>query len=256
MSNEVITRINDLRREIEVAPAADVPRLLHDLKNLIAVAYPPRRIVLHDPVDGTPWYIDITGAPSDDGRDWSWTGVAAGHADDTYQYSFASASEAEQAAREWFQIRDLGECTSPVDALSFIPLPKSHGWFRVRLPRSLKYPHGREVVGRTWHVARALRGLAGGTRTSSETSPVAGGCRHRDDQQQDKTGRVARQDKCIISITPLDMGFDVRVLGMAVRIPDWITGLRLMKRDGKIHTIHGTREELLAAAREAGYAVI
>jgi len=57
-----------------------------------------------------------------------------------------------------------------------------------------------------------------------------------------------------LRLTPLDIGFDLRVQDMAIALPDNFSSVGL-DIGGETYLISGTREEMIAAIREAGYRI-
>lgn len=57
-----------------------------------------------------------------------------------------------------------------------------------------------------------------------------------------------------LRLTPLDVGFDVRLLDMAVDVSGPFDSVGL-EEDGETYLVEGTREEMIAAIRAAGYEV-
>lgn len=55
-----------------------------------------------------------------------------------------------------------------------------------------------------------------------------------------------------LRLAPLDVGFDLRVLGMEVILPKTFASVGL-EWDGDVYLIEGTREEMIAAIGAAGY---
>lgn len=240
----------DLCRRIEEA-TGPCPKLIAEVNALIQEMYPPRYMECQDPVDGQSWYVTVSGRPDPqdlDQDEWFWTGtkIVDGHYDDdTYQYGFRSADEAQTAAMSWFRVEDLGT----LDIGGPIPdVPRHPGWFRleIRTP-SRKHPHGRTVVGRTWHVARAIRDWMAAHGIQRPPTPP------KLEPTQPRWGREPQQER-IYSLTPLDIGFDPRAHDMPIELPAQLDGLRL-ERHGRTYTIRGTREELITAARAAGYRI-
>lgn len=68
----------------------------------------------------------------------------------------------------------------------------------------------------------------------------------------DVTGQTCVGD---LRLAPLDVGFDLRRTGHAVRLPDWEWQSVGLEQGGRIWLVTGTREELVAAIRDAGYTV-
>lgn len=221
------------------------PNLQREINDLIQEMYPPRHIECQDPIDGKTWYVSINGRPDPDDLhqdQWSWTGNKTSHADHTYQYSFASADEAEAAARDWFRVEDIGllDTGMPVPQV-----PHRPGWVRLRIATpSRKHPLGRTIVGRTWYVNRVIHNWMKLPRPEKVSSTDGlRGC-------WGSKGPV----ECIYSLTSLDVGFDPRVHDMPIHLPDQIDGLRL-ENGGRVFVVRGTRDELIAAARQAGYRI-
>lgn len=66
-----------------------------------------------------------------------------------------------------------------------------------------------------------------------------------------RTGRTCVGD---VRLSPLDVGFDLRLCNMAVKLPAAFETVGL-DIDGDTYLIRGTREEMIAAIKEAGYEV-
>jgi hypothetical protein len=58
-----------------------------------------------------------------------------------------------------------------------------------------------------------------------------------------------------VRLTPLDVGFDLRVQGVAVTIPEWEFASVGIEQDGETYLVEGTREEMIAAIKAAGYTI-
>lgn len=65
------------------------------------------------------------------------------------------------------------------------------------------------------------------------------------------TGKTCVGD---LRLSPLDVGFDLRVQSMAIEIPEQFASVGL-DIDGDTYLLEGTREEMIAAIREAGYLI-
>lgn len=65
------------------------------------------------------------------------------------------------------------------------------------------------------------------------------------------TGRTCVGD---LRLAPLDVGFDLREVDMAVTLPDHFGSVGI-EEDGKVYLVEGTREELVAAIKAAGYRI-
>jgi len=57
-----------------------------------------------------------------------------------------------------------------------------------------------------------------------------------------------------LRLTPLDVGFDLRTADVAVRLPEHFASVGI-ERDGDTYLIVGTRDEMIAAIRRAGYRI-
>jgi hypothetical protein len=57
-----------------------------------------------------------------------------------------------------------------------------------------------------------------------------------------------------LRLTPLDVGFDLRLHGMTVKLPDRFESVGI-DVDGQTYLVEGTREEMVAAIKAAGYQV-
>jgi len=66
------------------------------------------------------------------------------------------------------------------------------------------------------------------------------------------TGQICVGD---VRLAPIDVGFDVRAYGMAVEIPDDATSVGF-EQFGDTWLVEGTREEIVAAVKAAGYRVV
>jgi hypothetical protein len=64
-----------------------------------------------------------------------------------------------------------------------------------------------------------------------------------------KTGNTCVGD---LRLCPLDVGFDLRAQGIAIKIPDQFDSVGL-DIDGETYLIEGTRDEMIAAILAAGY---
>lgn len=71
------------------------------------------------------------------------------------------------------------------------------------------------------------------------------------------TRTLATGQTCVgdLRLSPLDVGFDLRLQGIAVKIPDAFASVGL-EQDGDVWLISGTRDEMIAAIRAAGYAIL
>ena len=56
-------------------------------------------------------------------------------------------------------------------------------------------------------------------------------------------------------MSPLDIGYDLRLTDTKIELPPVFTSVGL-DIDGQTWLIEGTREEMIAAIREAGYPII
>lgn len=56
-------------------------------------------------------------------------------------------------------------------------------------------------------------------------------------------------------LSALDIGFDPRVCGFKIHVPDNFPSVGLDDRDGNTYLITGTREEMLHEIRKAGYRI-
>jgi hypothetical protein len=57
-----------------------------------------------------------------------------------------------------------------------------------------------------------------------------------------------------VRLTPLDVGFDLRLHDMEVRLPADFKSVGI-EEDGETYLVEGTREEMVAAIKAAGYRV-
>jgi len=57
-----------------------------------------------------------------------------------------------------------------------------------------------------------------------------------------------------LRLSPREVGFDLRLVGISVILPAQFTSVELEK-DGQVYWLTGTREEMIAAIRDAGYTV-
>lgn len=71
-------------------------------------------------------------------------------------------------------------------------------------------------------------------------------------KKTEMTGQTCVGD---LMLSVLDVGYDVREVGQWVLIPDDFESVGLTDREGRTWLIEGTREEMIAAIREAGYEV-
>ena len=65
------------------------------------------------------------------------------------------------------------------------------------------------------------------------------------------SGRTCLGD---LRLTPLDVGYDLRTIGTAINLPAEFGSVGL-ERDGEIILIEGTRAEMIAEIRDAGYKI-
>jgi len=65
------------------------------------------------------------------------------------------------------------------------------------------------------------------------------------------TGRTCVGD---LRLTPLDVGFDVRLHEIPIEIPEQFDSVGL-DIDGETYLIEGTRDEMVEAIRKAGYLI-
>jgi len=70
-------------------------------------------------------------------------------------------------------------------------------------------------------------------------------------RETDMTGETCVGE---LRLSSLDVGFDLRLGGGTVEIPDKFRSVGI-NRDGRVWLIEGTREEMIAAIRAAGYRV-
>ena len=68
---------------------------------------------------------------------------------------------------------------------------------------------------------------------------------------RDKTG-----DTCVgdLRLSPLDIGFDIRIHGIEVRLPKQFDSVGF-EENGKIYLITGSRHEMIKAIKKAGYKI-
>lgn len=66
------------------------------------------------------------------------------------------------------------------------------------------------------------------------------------------TGRACVGD---LRLTPIDVGFDLRLLGMEVILPAHFESVGLAGKNGETYLVEGTREEMVATIKKAGYRV-
>lgn len=57
-----------------------------------------------------------------------------------------------------------------------------------------------------------------------------------------------------VRLTPLDVGFDLRLHGMVIELPDEFDSVGI-EQDGETYLVEGTREEMIKAIKAAGYTV-
>lgn len=57
-----------------------------------------------------------------------------------------------------------------------------------------------------------------------------------------------------LRLAPIDVGFDLRLHGIAVEIPAEFASVGL-ERDGEVYLCEGTRQEMIDAILDAGYIV-
>lgn len=57
-----------------------------------------------------------------------------------------------------------------------------------------------------------------------------------------------------LRLSPLDVGFDPRRVGFAIELPAEFRSVGI-EQDGQVYLIEGSREEMIGAIREAGYAI-
>ena len=58
-----------------------------------------------------------------------------------------------------------------------------------------------------------------------------------------------------ISVLPLDVGFDIRKLGVAVRLPSDCDGVTYLTKAGNIRTVHGDANKITRTLQVNGYKV-
>ena len=66
-----------------------------------------------------------------------------------------------------------------------------------------------------------------------------------------KTGETCVGD---LRLTQRDVGVDLRLVGMAVNLPEKFTSVGI-EENGETYLVEGSREELIAAIKAAGYTV-
>jgi len=71
-------------------------------------------------------------------------------------------------------------------------------------------------------------------------------------KRTNKTGCTCVGD---LRLSPLDIGYDLRLTDTKIELPPVFTSVGL-DIDGQTWLIEGTREEMIAAIREAGYPII
>jgi len=69
----------------------------------------------------------------------------------------------------------------------------------------------------------------------------------------DRTGSTCVGD---LRLSSLDVGFDLRAAGHAIRLPEKFASVGLNDQEGRTWLISGSRDEMVAAIRDAGYAVL
>lgn len=58
-----------------------------------------------------------------------------------------------------------------------------------------------------------------------------------------------------LRLMAIDIGFDLRTVGKKIRLPDDFSSVGLDGRDGQSYLCEGTREEMIAAIKDAGYEI-
>lgn len=67
---------------------------------------------------------------------------------------------------------------------------------------------------------------------------------------------LATGQTCVgdLRLAPLDVGFDLRLHDMEAKLPDQFGSVGI-EEGGEVYLVEGTREEMLAAMKAAGYRV-